>query len=641
MRPLSLPIVLLAACGDPAGWAPPPPGDAEPAFPIAPPPGQAALSVSPRRVAPGDPLVVEVTGLTPGATLRLYGAARAEPGGPCAPTAPDVCLSLHRPAQVLSGVADAAGRFRRTVTLPSTMGGTRFLQAVEVGAGAQVTGIRWIAVQTPDDTDGDGLSDQRETRLGTFVLRPDSDFDGVPDGAEQGVGLDPLDPDSDGDGLTDGEELLVHGTNPTRHDTDGDGLSDRAELTYGLTDPRDPDMDGDHLPDGAEVDLGTDPLDPDADADGRPDGEDPWPFDPQPPDPFVPVVAPATPSHVSIPDAELDPVTGRITWQDLAGDEVWVAEIDPLSGSVRPPNGRGQLIDVDVAPISLGKNGPEWALGGAGPYVLYSRLDGPDPTVHRAQEVFGRWRTLQIPGSEGERAPFGAMDPADPDPVYRAVVGDVTSPHLQVVWREIENPSVSGVAPVALLSAKWLPQEDAFVGLMLPPGEDRQQVGLYDLASGTVTQLTSGPTYKDTPFVWRAPELGGERVLVVTRGPERRVQTELVLHREDGGAWSELAVIPAPPAWPYVLSPEPFVWNGRSYISFLASREADTADNAEATVWFVSLDDNPLVLRRVSPADGQERKDPEPFLVPGAQPRIYWADLDGRQRWLHHGATGL
>ena len=66
------------------------------------------------------------------------------------------------------------------------------------------------------DSDGDGLSDVRESELGT----------------------DPLRTDSDGDGLTDGAELNTHNTSPTNRDTDGDGANDRFELNVG-TDPND------------------------------------------------------------------------------------------------------------------------------------------------------------------------------------------------------------------------------------------------------------------------------------------------------------------------------------------------------------------------------------------------------------------
>src|SRR5690606_7927755 len=58
------------------------------------------------------------------------------------------------------------------------------------------------------DSDGDGLTDEEEIRLGT----------------------DPTDPDTDGDGLTDGEEVAL-GTNPLSKDTDCDGISDFEELS--------------------------------------------------------------------------------------------------------------------------------------------------------------------------------------------------------------------------------------------------------------------------------------------------------------------------------------------------------------------------------------------------------------------------
>ena len=64
------------------------------------------------------------------------------------------------------------------------------------------------APRTPADRDADGLSDERERRLGTS----------------------PLDRDSDDDGLGDGRELLRTHTSPRRSDSDHDGLHDGLEL---------------------------------------------------------------------------------------------------------------------------------------------------------------------------------------------------------------------------------------------------------------------------------------------------------------------------------------------------------------------------------------------------------------------------
>jgi alpha-tubulin suppressor-like RCC1 family protein len=75
------------------------------------------------------------------------------------------------------------------------------------------------------DTDGDGLSNAGEYRLGSDPLNPDSDGNQVPDGTDAGTGGSPTDPDPDDDGLTSTVERML-GTDPFRADTDGDGHID-------------------------------------------------------------------------------------------------------------------------------------------------------------------------------------------------------------------------------------------------------------------------------------------------------------------------------------------------------------------------------------------------------------------------------
>lgn len=122
------------------------------------------------------------------------------------------------------------------------------------------------ALPTPQgyivDTDGDGLSDDEEYKLGTDPLQVDSDGDGFTDGFEQqrlARGFDPKDPNKPWYGCK------------SRDDLDGDNLRDCEESAIG-TDPRLVDTDGDHIPDGLEVRFGTDPLKPDDAIDSDADG---------------------------------------------------------------------------------------------------------------------------------------------------------------------------------------------------------------------------------------------------------------------------------------------------------------------------------------------------------------------------------
>lgn len=71
----------------------------------------------------------------------------------------------------------------------------------------QVTGCgSFLDPNRPIDSDGDGLSDQRERLLGIDPAVADTDGDGVLDGAEMEVGTSPLAADSDRDGIPDGDD---------------------------------------------------------------------------------------------------------------------------------------------------------------------------------------------------------------------------------------------------------------------------------------------------------------------------------------------------------------------------------------------------------------------------------------------------
>ncbi|MFO0704761.1 MAG: hypothetical protein U0517_02165 [Candidatus Andersenbacteria bacterium] len=61
----------------------------------------------------------------------------------------------------------------------------------------------------------------------------DSDQDGLSDARETELGSDPNQADTDHDGLTDQQEVDTYTTVPTIVDTDGDGYSDGVEVLGG------------------------------------------------------------------------------------------------------------------------------------------------------------------------------------------------------------------------------------------------------------------------------------------------------------------------------------------------------------------------------------------------------------------------
>ena len=107
------------------------------------------------------------------------------------------------------------------------------------------------------DTDGDGISDDDEFKLGSNRLKKYSDDDGYSDlfkirHPELGLKI----------GVSSLARCMLHSPKCPGHlpcDTDGDGLTDCEEFELG-TDPELVDTDADGIPDGIEFKLGLDPL---------------------------------------------------------------------------------------------------------------------------------------------------------------------------------------------------------------------------------------------------------------------------------------------------------------------------------------------------------------------------------------------
>lgn len=97
------------------------------------------------------------------------------------------------------------------------------------------------AAGLPKDSDGDGLTDEEEAKLGTDPFKADTDGDGLTDYEEVKVyKTDPLNPDTDFDGLSDGDEVKKYKTNPLDRDTDKGGVADGHEVIEDKTNPLDP-----------------------------------------------------------------------------------------------------------------------------------------------------------------------------------------------------------------------------------------------------------------------------------------------------------------------------------------------------------------------------------------------------------------
>lgn len=110
------------------------------------------------------------------------------------------------------------------------------------------------------DSDGDGISDGEEVKAGYDPMGEGKLFDSVKkeDGYDDAQEETPTVVDADKDGLSDERESEL-GTNKSKIDSDEDGLNDYEEVEEYKTDPLVSDTDGDGYTDGEEVNNGYNP----------------------------------------------------------------------------------------------------------------------------------------------------------------------------------------------------------------------------------------------------------------------------------------------------------------------------------------------------------------------------------------------
>lgn len=434
--------------------------------------------------------------------------------------------------------------------------------------------------------------------------------------------------------------LVVHEVWDGRADTDRDGLTDGDEAVVVGTDPFDPDGDDDLVLDGREVDLGTDPFVSDSDGDGIDDGFDLRPLDVDVPDAFVPQDVVVSDPTSSMPDPEFEEIDGQFVWQSNDGREGWTGHVDLMTGALVPTDGRGTLLSTELLPVSYAKNGPEWTYTDQGPMLVMALDDGAgNGILHVARPDAGGWDVQMMPGADTQVAggPLGSLDVGDPHP--RVAGPTLVQGRPAIGWREIFDASRGGIVPIDFWFTRWIVGEPIVLGLTLD-AQGFAQIVAYDTDQEVLRWVTAfSGEHAHTAYGWRAPDLNDRLVIAIASGAERGRPTRLSLWINTPAGWTPYTDIPLPPAFPFVASPEPFVVDGRSYVTYMAQREPGTTTSEQ--IWVASIDPTSGLVRRVSGDADLKRRDPEPFTL-GVRPWIYYSEIrGGSKRVIHRVETGL
>jgi YVTN family beta-propeller protein len=344
-------------------------------------------------------------------------------------------------------------------------------------------------------------------------------------------------------------------------------------------------------------------------------------------------------------DPEFDTRNNRLVWQDLKlnGSAMWLADIDPDTADISPRSGKGTLIDDEVAPVLSTLNGPEWSFGPDSTFIVYTDLneEGRDQVAFAWQDDNTlEWTTQRLVNGEDRFSPLGS----GPENAVSAYVAYVAQAEFgkAIVYRDLDNaPDIEVFASTARSAPFWAEDRPAFV--FTSAGATALQISLYDIPSDTVTELTSDPENKYLPSTWWAPDFG-EYLMMCMVGNQR-----IGIYRDAGTHWEQINLITLPSIYRFVHSPEPFVHQGRSYLSVVAAEQlgdgtqeiASPSGNTE--IWIAGVDSAQPFLRRVSRASrSANRRDPEPFSTTAGVVVLFTEkDPQSEKFLLRRAQTGL
>ncbi len=211
--------------------------------------------------------------------------------------------------------------------------------------------------------------------------------------------------------------------------------------------------------------------------------------------------------------------------------------------------------------------------------------------------------------------------------------------------------------PTATDRGRWIPGKRSLILNIKTTGRV-QQIYQYDVDTALLTQLTFDAGPKNYAYMWQAPEFNNDYIFFCTveqskpdplGGPPIPLKDTIGLYSYDAttATWKRFNTLTIPDLEnPFILSPQQFVYNGRSYISLVVSATPGVQDSGIPTyVWIAGIDAKNPLYRRVSSGSRVNRNNPKSFFLADGRPYIYYQGKnpgDSRSvRVVHICDTGL
>jgi len=329
----------------------------------------------------------------------------------------------------------------------------------------------------------------------------------------------------------------------------------------------------------------------------------------------------ASSATAKLGDVEFDARNNRISWQTIDDHSLWVCKIDPVTGVLAVPDGKQTLIDASIAPLTTTYNSGEWAFSQAGTAIVYGKIISNKFYIAIAAESGNTWTLNTLTGNPNRFNPRATKNHND------AVAAMLYLPYPgtgTTYYKGLNN--VNNEFTIAnFKDAHWAEDEQLLTGIL-----PNNQVGLFNPSSPAAPiQLTfnSGTTYS-RPYMWRAPEYGNARMFFTkANGTQIQVFKETTQGSNQYTLFQTFTSPSANASFSYIASPEPFIYKGKSYISFMASPSALETSGLPAEIWFAGISATAPLFRKVSDDASKVRTDPETYAT-STNLYIYYTEVN-------------
>lgn len=315
---------------------------------------------------------------------------------------------------------------------------------------------------------------------------------------------------------------------------------------------------------------------------------------------------------VSYIDPEIYSDGDKIAFQSGTGN-VWLADLDSLSGMFVSATGMDVLIDTGATPLVTSFNGPEFGIDSNSWSIFYTKNNGLAPqawratvngqTVNRQGLTTGSVPRLSILASKSKTSGSIRLLYSKGASLDSGVFG----------WTDEDFPANEYIIDSTDNGVRWIDDMRKFI-YTKQTGANAGQLFLYDTENQTEIQITNDSEIKTYSYGWYAPEYNQLVCLVLLN------DTAMAIYKDNGNSyWDRLFTIEVPPAsnYDYIGSPEAFVAAEKSYISFVTKVIATGSNYVNSEVWVVDI--NPdinerLMLRCDDGAPNTKRSDPESYI---------------------------